>query len=764
MTDVTAPYNFVPLSKYVCGTRDIGFPEQPSQDQPQGGLSGVLDVTLSCDGPLLVNWGPARAQTGDDNVKTFGLTPSGMPAIPGSTLRGMIRNVLEIAAFGKMALVDDAKTGVRDLTKSASLDYGRHITTTTQRNGAFVPLSRAGWLRFDDNAQIRITPCEFARIDHSDLSNLSKDFRTRILARDDATLAPVVQEEFLEWSDEQGLQRSLYVEDTPTDHKHGLKNPKKPELGHKHLNYRKAALEQVCACSNGNATQKRGTLVFTGMPSLQKHMEFFFFDEREDESFEVPEHVWKGFLDVHERQEKVSDTWNWRRAALNAGEAIPVFYLTDTQREISHLGLAMMFKLPADNSIGQMIANTSPEHSGNKVDLPEMIFGRLESGKDMGDGWRGRVSFGWAFADADTWVEPQDSDVRLILAKPKPSFVPAYVRQRDFKSAQGLELLTTESRNTKGDIIQNRANYRSYMDWTPLGQARPVKEEIRGWKRYPVGPERGIPPRGASPVGDGVSILRPLRPASPEKPITFNFRLRYHNLHQLELGALLWAITWGGDERLRHALGMGRPLGWGQVKLSAQLTPDYAAAVSAFIAAMETWANHQRIPGGWADSVQLRQLKSMADPAIGAAQSTQLKQMILVVGQTGRNDFLKAKEAGHILPEYACANIADMTGLIDHTSIKINKEISEATLGTISATNANLAAFKTAKPAVRFQKNDLVRVRIGANKVEGIALAPTREDGQTLVEFYRSPSDRKKNRKSQSFFGPTVLESWKQTE
>jgi len=39
----------------------------------------------------------------------------------------------------------------------------------------------------------------------------------------------------------------------------------------------------------------------------------------------------------------------------------------------------------------------------------------------------------------------------------------------------------------------------------------------------------------------------------------------FHNLKPVELGALLWSMTWDGDAGLRHGLGMGKPFGFGQV-------------------------------------------------------------------------------------------------------------------------------------------------------------------------------------------------------
>lgn len=654
MTDVKAPYNFVPLARHVCQACELGLTVPPSQDEPEdGALGGTIDMTLTCDTPVLVNWGPER----DQGVKAFGRTPDDIPAVPGSTLRGMVRGVLEIAGFGKMALADDARTSVRDLY--APLDYNQYVTTG-DKNSGYAPKSHAGWLAIKEGG-LQIVPCEFGRIDHADLSKLSSTFERRVqdCLRDfknkashppawkDMAKAEYVERQFR--TNCARLDHRLWVQERETVHQHSQP-----------LRYRRAATTQAEAERTDGipARQIDGTLVFTGMPSKDKHMEFFFFGPAPHRAVRVPDEVWRGFLDVHERQEKVSDTWKWRKAALGRGEAIPVFYLTGDNSKITHLGLAMMFKLPADTPIGQMIKHSSPDHRNPQVvDLAEAIFGRLESGKGKGDGWRGRVSFGWALAVAGTWRE-DETPISAILARPKPGYAPAYVRQRDFQSGTGTVLLTVGTKTDReGRTTDIKANYRSYMAWGPSGQA-PVKEEIRGWKRYPVRGQPHVPPPTVE--GDSVSRLRPLRPAPGGRPITFTFRLRYHNLHPVELGALLWAALWGGDEELRHAVGMGRPFGWGRARVTAALDETQRKAMGGFVEKMEAWARQKGIAGGWADSVQVRQLKAMADPEKGAIEQAQgrLRQMRIVVG--GTNDFLNAKKDGAVLPEYAAPSLADL--------------------------------------------------------------------------------------------------------
>ena len=688
-TRVTAPYNFVPLSSQVCTAGDLRIEGLPSQDDRQAeALSGTLEIELRAHGPILVSGGTAAegATEEERKVRTFARTPgtNGKPVIPGSSLRGMIRNVMEIACFGRMALVDDQRVGVRDLAATARLDYGDRVSE--KRNGGFAPKSRAGWLRIR-HGKHWLTPCEFARIDHDELSRagLSPGFAQRLVAQGNLIAnAEVVEACFFE-----GLtsvaEHHLHVQRTEQCHTHHSQP----------LVYRKCAITAPVAAGLNNApvALRKGQLVFTGVPrrnNHQKHMEFFFFDRAAE--IEVPAEVWRKFIDVHENQEKESPTWEWRRPMLKDGREIPVFWLPDAKGGIAQIGLAMMFKLAADNSVHRMIRNTSDTHrDGNALDLPTRLFGQIggtdAEGKPIperdaqgnrltgGTPFRTRLSFGWAEAVADTYDETHRPDRVVHLQRPKPGFAPAYVRQRDFGVADGTGLVGwDETRQGKnGDYtVHQSAQYRSYMNWP---ETKPAKEEIRGWKRYPS--RTPIDDPGTTILDGEASTLRPLRKVG-DGPIRFTARIRYHNLLQVELGALVWALTWGGDPGLRHALGMGRAFGWGQVEI-VLVNPDPALdkARDIFADKMKDWATRQRIPGLWKNSVQMRQLRAMADPLAGDAHREDLAQMQLAIN--GPNHFKDAKEAGKVLPEYGRATPADMIPNMRFEYVKLSQDVGVST-------------------------------------------------------------------------------------
>jgi hypothetical protein len=102
---MTAPYRFIPISGWIC---EPTWGPSVSIDRPfEDGVSGWLDYTLTAKSHLLVG-GEREEKNGVVHVH-FYRTPDGVPTIPGASLRGMVRTILEIVAFGRAAFIDDTQ-------------------------------------------------------------------------------------------------------------------------------------------------------------------------------------------------------------------------------------------------------------------------------------------------------------------------------------------------------------------------------------------------------------------------------------------------------------------------------------------------------------------------------------------------------------------------------------------------------------------------------------------------------------------------------
>jgi len=590
---IHAPYNFVPLNSFV------HLPDHAASvscDIPfQNGMCGSLELEIVNHTPILVGGKQNKATEKKAGDVFFARRPDGTPTIPGTSLKGMLRNTLEIAAFGKMRLADDRRLSIRDLTSGTAEIYRAKMNKAR----GFGPRSKGGWLRLrqeNDDTWWELTPCDWARVDHRLLIDYAKE-QGRIRNPERIMKKQQAFDKYNTWGD--GLNISF---DLPREYPRDKGKGSTP----KHL----------IACKLGRGSME-GHLVFTGQPqtndnrkygkSRPKHLEFLFHGERE--AFKVDDGVMQGFLDIHGE----TDEWKFWKPQLGSGMGVPIFYITETDREddknVLALGLAMMFRLAYRYGIGEMIEHTNWKHRDeNSYDLAELIFGTINANNK---GLAGRVSFAPASPIGEArWDKAQ----KTLLNGPKPSYFPAYVKQPD--------------RDERG--LVKRGRYRTYMD---------SDGELSGWKRYPVRQTADftVPDHDLKAKSEKVfQMLHPLAPGN-----VFRTRMRFHNLRPEELGALVWAITLGGDEGKFHALGMGKPFGMGRVSITIKSSnlipndpgmeaPGPEACRERFEDHMqEAWQKAAKMESTWLASNTITQLLAMADPAQEGGQPGKLAYMSL---------------------------------------------------------------------------------------------------------------------------------------
>ena len=147
-----SPYNFVPLSE------TIVFPDwgdKVSQDIPfSDHLDGELDLTIEALSPLFIRNGVGEKSTSTDDFFFYkDSTGKAHYCLPGTSLKGMIRSVMEIASFGKLQHINDQHYAIRDLHNQ---QYCQTI-----RN------AQAGWLDISEEDNWKIYPCKFALWDRT---------------------------------------------------------------------------------------------------------------------------------------------------------------------------------------------------------------------------------------------------------------------------------------------------------------------------------------------------------------------------------------------------------------------------------------------------------------------------------------------------------------------------------------------------------------------------------------------------------------------
>lgn len=638
--DHTAGYGFVPLSDFVF---EPGWAYAASTDIPfVEGLSGRLEIELTADSPLFVRG------TGDKALP-FKL-PDGDYGLPGSSVRGMVRNLLEIATFGYISRVNDHRYGVRDLrNRELYSDHMARILTNWKGEKEPMPLVGAGWLvrrdggeaddfwargkAPDDAVVAQIIPCHFAKLEYRWLEQLAGDRGVRNFNPGERQSSA---DKYRKWG---GAPLGVRVGANPIRTESQIR-----ELGEPYLTaYRQRMLGDLAKVSSFDGSLN-GTVVFTGQPSPYrpqagpkrkgsgnaKHHDFVFWDLKGATPLPVTRGAFQDFEFVHSdrgeqnslgRSEQANKEWGyWRRFFDGAPDphdrpGVPVFYLLEPdsdQPKLRAFGLAMMFRLAYRKSVHDGVKNarmqarafdpiSATPSSDRAPDFTETLFGYAsdKKGAQETQALRGRVSFGTFRAIPGTTRLGERK--RVVLSGPKASYYPNYVEQQ-LERGPGAP--------------PPGGRYKTFMD---------EDVRIRGWKRYRVTDQAIDPPPPKTAEGRPLDLERVGTTFQPlQKGASFTGVLRLHNVLPVELGALLWALDFGGDETCRHKLGLARGLGYGQVRVtlrSADLHnidgdahPGLDCARVAFEKCMEVVCVRGGVPGGWADSPQITELRALARP------------------------------------------------------------------------------------------------------------------------------------------------------
>ena len=617
---VKAPFRFARINRWIY---EPAWADLVSHDVPfADGLSGEAEVEITARSSILVGGDRRKATAGQaGEVRPFKL-PDGRYAIPGSALQGMARSILEVAGFGRLGpWVEDRKFGIRDLsgTPTARKHYQSRLSTA---NGNHVTInSKAGWLMKSADGSPCILPCEYARIH---LDNVL-EFKRALVCNPGA--APGVL-----YRRSNAKRRYEWFINGTTGGESALdaRFQVNPPNNHSHNNGTITICYSRCRYAAGGGTP--GTLVLTGKPQNctgggHKKLEFVFHSPNRPTAalktmtgaLLVADDVWQAFLLLHEEQpgRERNPNWDFWRGEFESGGPVPVFYWEEAPGVVATLGMAFAFKAAHRQSARDLLGHSCPGHldpvESMKLDLPHLIFG-VAAEHDGGRGLKRRARFGLARADGN--ARPCNPQNPSILLGPKPSYVGLYVRQQpDNAPLPHGEPLAT---------------------YTPLEHSseRHLRQpELSGIKVWPARDAGQFNP-GNVPAGLANNRKVQTRLVTLPPGTVFRSRLTFHNLRPVELGALLWALSFGDsaafggsavDIAKRHRLGMGKPLGLGEVAIRVtglQTEPCSAGGVATnhtadhFVYAFKAHMESAAVYGPeWSNSKQVKALLKAADPA-----------------------------------------------------------------------------------------------------------------------------------------------------
>lgn len=547
-----APYNFVELPEMIVRLDPDCLPDQ-DRFHTQGRFTGELRCKMTTASPLYVRAGLSPDEfLKDPSAKNkpdfFHVTADGKPVIPGSSMRGLFRSLVEVISFSKVQSVSKDQLVYRSVgdTTSHGLKYReRMMHEDDPTRHAYSPLMKGGYLH-QHGSDWSIQPAQ--EIGGATWARIRKDDQ--------------LFKKLNKWGSAWNAFE-IYAEVSRAEYQ----EVRGGFIRNKYSKVTKAS-------ANSQPGLRRMALATSGwMPN--KGTEAVIYPEDENaKPLVVPDELVEAYI------EQISP----EQAELLGPKGVmvdnqPVFYLVDPKdaTRVVFFGHCMMFRLPYLKSPFDYIPDKLRDPYD--LDLAEAIFGyskRTEKGRDELKGkarsFAGRVSFSDAVlspGQAEVWLDPQKPLIPKILGSPKPTTFQHYLVQ------------TQPNKFPAGKTKDGRPKFETRL--ADFASQTPAETVLRGTKFYWH--------KGEQQASD-LAETKALKPGDTQhtriKPVkagvTFEFKLRFENLSEEELGALLWMLQIAGDDKYRLKLGMGKPLGLGALGITHELRlTDRRARYSALL-------------------------------------------------------------------------------------------------------------------------------------------------------------------------------------
>jgi CRISPR-associated protein (TIGR03986 family) len=569
-----APYNFVSLPEKTLplvtqeNLRAVDRDQKMNEALPDhdsflpNRKSGYFDVELETLSPLYIRAGfsvdefrkmekeknepPADFRNAVKNKPDFFyINEKGRPVIPGSSIRGMLRNLVSVITYSKLSGVTQKRMFYRNIGN----EFYRY--RMIQRN---TPKMEGGFWKQNEDGSAVIKSCYVFRIKEE---LLVKYLKTKNEIKDD-----------------------LYTKDeTKNPPEVGPNDHPNPEFQHRKVYIKKAVIDLtknfklIDGIRTDTPTENypdEAILVITGPIDNKKTAYLFVEKEKKDEICVSPNMV-KAFHDEDQMTP-------WQKDAFPDGKiqtGDPIFYLRNGEN-LDFFGRAKMFRLPYKKNAFDCI----PENlrKPGEIDRTEAMFGFSRSTDEINKmkadkidtrkqgekarSYAGRISVTDAIftGSKPSWLtnssHPSEPIIPRILSSPKPTSTNLYLEQEGIIDAAIANHYDSPRARLRGHkFYWHQGNRNSKELETPVpdeGSENPLIEKnghIKG-------------------TSTQHTQFNPLKFGN-----LFTFRVYFENLSPEELGALAWALQLKNKDNFKyaHSLGMGKPLGMGAVKLTPAL-------------------------------------------------------------------------------------------------------------------------------------------------------------------------------------------------
>ena len=510
------PYNFVslPVKKINASEMDTASSEKvrklPGYSKIDSELNtGVITFTINTQTPSCI---------GDESGNFFYKNADGKYAIPGTSIKGLIRTNMKILGQGAIGEdIEDFRLMYRTVGAASKLslneDYKRILGITTVDKHSVVNNVYGGYIEKKDG-KYRIIPARgemgYIRVDEGDIiSEFKKNNQKnpfKILINANKTILH---------NKANGSENGEYVP---------YQFP---------VSYRMAA-GKVAAIGAPAEYEMEGYVISSGPMKGKKALyiitqedeskSFIELEESDVDSYEIDlEAKWNqlgttAYVFRSNKDELIEKMRNYYKLP-EEGERKAVFYIQ--LGSDMYFGYTPYLRLFYDNSIlGGVPKEMQNKRDSSVFDYAQSILG-ISNDKNQ---YKSRVLFEDAVSGENSRMEEMPRNA--VLAEPKPS---SY-----------LDYLVQNGPEDQGGIITYNDDFR-----------------IRGYKQYWL-KDSITDSRGSANVDSEFYCL--------EQGTKFYEKIHFHNLRDDELGLLLWCIRL--EDGSQQNIGKGKPYGFGRIEIT----------------------------------------------------------------------------------------------------------------------------------------------------------------------------------------------------
>lgn len=528
----TAPYNFVPINEQILvGKPYAHFHEYDTEKDEHGKPrrhTGYIELEIETVTPLYIRdtiTEPDYRNGKTSKQATDFFSPADEPRIPGSSLRGMIRQLVEILTWSKITTDRKRVFHYRSFADMSSLreEYMLRMNPESQGGGFGQYSMNAGYLQ-KVGMDYQIRPAQ----------KKSRNDNKRIASKQ---FYPIPISSVNQIAN--GRQRIGYF----------------------------YQLDDGFLVESGPMPEKRHQWIINPADN-DPNVQPILVDERDIRDYG---------LDANRKGPDILKVLKDHRLT-----CVPCFYSewrdSENRKRVS-FGHTPMFRL----AYKRMIEDLLPEEHKNEeaIDIAESLFGRIHKDRPLA----GRVYFEDAYLLEGQTDVRMKKNIPEILSTPKPTTIQHYLVQRDERADRLLNYNSdTYIRGFKAYWHRDREGMVQKLDFPYdrlmrfLHRRRlPVPSQLVRERSRAIIPDfseiKDERLREAifkfileeDKENSQYAVITPIKPGTK-----FKAKIRFENLEPFELGALLAACD-PFKKHQHHKLGMGKPLGMGSIKITPKL-------------------------------------------------------------------------------------------------------------------------------------------------------------------------------------------------